>query len=326
MKNSSAFFYTNALNKKCLLALVVSCLFLNVLTANSRFIQVNHTYKVEALGDITKLEVLIPIPKDYDGRQKVHHIEYSKRPQSTYHELGTEYAKYVFTNVKQDIYINITLFIELFDYDWSVANEQIQAPKPLKKRAIKRFTKNNGPYKLKEDFVMPMTIQESPDITSKVHAIHDFVVDHLDYQTFFGKDLGATHAMDMRKGDCTEYAALMIALCRREGIPARQASGFTIANPDGVLDNILKSSNHAWVEVYLDNLGWIPFDPTHSDGSNITNFENLQNKYTYLHKDNEEGNMKWLWWGFGGQLQVQKDRKWKEFASIGDMKIYYTKE
>lgn len=326
MKNSSIFFYTNLQNQKNLLLIAISCLFFNILTANSRFIQVDHTYKVEVLGDITKLELLIPIPKDYDGRQKVHHIEYSKRPQSTFQEFGTQYAKYVFNNVKKDIYINIVLQIELFDYDFTTAKDQIQTPEILKKRAIKKYTRNKGSYKLKEDFIMPLTIQESPDITSKVHAIHDFVVEHLEYQTFFGKDLGATHAWDLQKGDCTEYAALMIALCRKEGIPARQVSGFTIANTSGILGSIFKSSGHAWVEVYFEGLGWIPFDPTHSDGSQTTSFKKLQNKYIYINKDNEQGNMKWLWWGYGGQVQVEKDRTWKEFTNLEELSAYYTQK
>jgi len=319
MKNRSTSFYTNLQNQKGLLLLAFSFLCINILTANSRFIQVAHTYKVEILGEMSKIELLIPIPKDYEGRQKIHHIGYSRRPQSTFQEFGTQYAKYVFNNVKKDIYIDISLHIELLDYDWAIANEQLQSPKPLKKRAIKRLTKNNGLYKLSEDFIMPMIIQESSDRNTKVKAIHNYVVDHLEYQTFFGKDLGASHALDMQKGDCTEYAALMIALCRKEGIPARQVNGFTIANTTGVLGSIFRSSGHAWVEVYLDGLGWTPFDPTHSDGSNTTNFKNLQNKYIYISKDNEEGNMKWLWWGYGGQVQVQKDRNWKEFASVGEM-------
>ena len=52
----------------------------------------------------------------------------------------------------------------------------------------------------------------------------------------------------------------MIGLCRLHGIPARYVSGyfFNITRRHGEIE-----ASHAWVEVYIPNLGWTGFDPTH---------------------------------------------------------------
>ena len=45
-------------------------------------------------------------------------------------------------------------------------------------------------------------------------------------------------------GICFDYASLLAALCRIQGIPARVIVGWT------------DIEYHAWVEIYLENEGW----------------------------------------------------------------------
>jgi hypothetical protein len=55
----------------------------------------------------------------------------------------------------------------------------------------------------------------------------------------------------------------MAVLVRAAGIPARVALGYTpgTLRPDGSRE-ITSNDAHAWVEVYFQGLGWVPFDPT----------------------------------------------------------------
>ena len=55
-------------------------------------------------------------------------------------------------------------------------------------------------------------------------------------------------------GDCTEYALLLIALCRASGLPARGVSGLVYMG-----DEYQRFGWHAWVEVELDGR-WVPVD------------------------------------------------------------------
>jgi transglutaminase-like putative cysteine protease len=70
----------------------------------------------------------------------------------------------------------------------------------------------------------------------------------------------------LRQGYCEQYAGAMAALVRTAGIPARVVLGYTpgTVQPDGSR-LVTTDDAHAWVEVYFDDLGWIPFDPTPID-------------------------------------------------------------
>jgi transglutaminase-like putative cysteine protease len=59
--------------------------------------------------------------------------------------------------------------------------------------------------------------------------------------------------------DCTEYAALMVALSRAAGIPARYMEGVLYLDEGS---EELARTEHAWLEVYLPGAGWTAMDPT----------------------------------------------------------------
>lgn len=66
---------------------------------------------------------------------------------------------------------------------------------------------------------------------------------------------------DTKSGHCALYASAMTLILREWGIPARYCTGFA-ANADLSMVTLRSKDLHAWVEVYLDGLGWVTFDPT----------------------------------------------------------------
>ncbi len=69
-----------------------------------------------------------------------------------------------------------------------------------------------------------------------------------------------------KQGYCEQYAGAMAAMVRAAGIPARVALGYTPGRVQPGGQRLITSDDaHAWVEVYFDGLGWIPFDPTPID-------------------------------------------------------------
>ena len=64
-----------------------------------------------------------------------------------------------------------------------------------------------------------------------------------------------------RQGVCQDFANLFIAMARLLGVPARYVCGYIHVPPTA--DNQLQSlASHAWVQVYLPDLGWVGMDPT----------------------------------------------------------------
>ena len=79
-------------------------------------------------------------------------------------------------------------------------------------------------------------------------AIFEWVQRNLSYGGYLADDMGALQALLQRRGDCTEYADLAVALARASGLPARMLGGY-------VADRDLAprpQDYHNWAEVYLD--------------------------------------------------------------------------
>ena len=69
--------------------------------------------------------------------------------------------------------------------------------------------------------------------------------------------------LTQKRGYCEQYAGTMAVMVRAAGIPARVALGYTPGRQQHDGSRLITSDDaHAWVEVYFQSLGWVPFDPT----------------------------------------------------------------
>jgi transglutaminase-like putative cysteine protease len=66
-----------------------------------------------------------------------------------------------------------------------------------------------------------------------------------------------------RKGVCQDFSHLAIACLRSLGLPARYVSGYIeTLPPPGKAKLQGTDASHAWISVYIPQLGWCEFDPT----------------------------------------------------------------
>ena len=70
----------------------------------------------------------------------------------------------------------------------------------------------------------------------------------------------------LKSGACRDFATLMIEAVRRLGYAARFVSGYLYTAWQDTEDQRShgNGSTHAWLQVYLPDAGWIPFDPTNN--------------------------------------------------------------
>ena len=73
-----------------------------------------------------------------------------------------------------------------------------------------------------------------------------------------------TFLFETRRGFCSHYASAFVYLMRVAGIPARVVTGYQggTLNELGNFLEIKQADAHAWTEVWLENKGWVRFDPT----------------------------------------------------------------
>ena len=96
----------------------------------------------------------------------------------------------------------------------------------------------------------------------RVRVFYDYAGDELIY-SYNRRAWGAQATFGLMGADCTEYASLVIALSRAQGIPARYYEGLLyLESNGGDIDEQIAQTEHAWLDVYLPGAGWTGLDPT----------------------------------------------------------------
>ena len=114
----------------------------------------------------------------------------------------------------------------------------------------------------------PQIRQQAQDVVAKAHAttnlekaraIYEHVVSTVVYdKTGQGWGRGDIYyACDARRGNCTDFHAIVIGYCRALGIPARFSIGLPLPAQRGKGEI---KGYHCWAEFYTPETGWVPVD------------------------------------------------------------------
>lgn len=140
-------------------------------------------------------------------------------------------------------------------------------------RVLDEFLTDTGLRDIAEEFNNDWDMTRLEARYRTADAVCTYLVENFTYSLRGGnggRDPIISFLTDTRTGHCALYATSMTLLLRELGIPARYCTGF-VAPPDNGGGTVLRSRNlHAWCEVYLDELGWVTFDPTSASLGNST--------------------------------------------------------
>ncbi|WP_410498770.1 DUF3488 and DUF4129 domain-containing transglutaminase family protein [Chitinibacter sp. S2-10] len=108
--------------------------------------------------------------------------------------------------------------------------------------------------------------QQSPPQQRIINALNWLRSNDFSY-TLTPPILSSRHRIDeflfqSRQGFCEHYASAFAFLMRASGVPARIVTGYQGAAQNGDYWIVRQSDAHAWVEVWLADLGWQRIDPT----------------------------------------------------------------
>jgi transglutaminase-like putative cysteine protease len=93
----------------------------------------------------------------------------------------------------------------------------------------------------------------------RLHGLMITVRDRVEYQTgVTGTTTPAADVLSRGGGVCQDHAHLFIAAARLLDIPARYVGGYLWTGIDGHEYD----ASHAWAEAYVEDLGWVGFDPS----------------------------------------------------------------
>lgn len=96
-------------------------------------------------------------------------------------------------------------------------------------------------------------------VLDKARAIYDYVFENMKYDksgTGWGRG-DVLYACDAKKGNCTDFHSLFIAMARAQGIAARFEIGFQLPadKDEGEI-----AGYHCWAEFFDPEHGWVPVD------------------------------------------------------------------
>ncbi|HEY0626405.1 MAG TPA: transglutaminase family protein [Allosphingosinicella sp.] len=118
-----------------------------------------------------------------------------------------------------------------------------------------RLTEGGKPL---QDFAAALEAEGGTRL-ERLHRLTSTIKSRMSFDT--GKtvpDTTALEAFDAGHGVCQDFAHIFIAVARLSRIPARYVSGHLFRR-DG---KVIQEAAHAWAEAWVENLGWVAFDPT----------------------------------------------------------------
>jgi transglutaminase-like putative cysteine protease len=165
-----------------------------------------------------------------------------------------------------------------------------------------------GLERLKKDFGTTKATMAMITIPEKIEYVKNYLQQNTQYSLSpgklpKGKDYVEYFLYENKTGYCAHYASAATLMLRLMGIPARYVEGYAVGSADIVqnqenstqdvtylsdsgssVNNVVQAeitvrdyNAHAWVEVYIDNCGWIPveFTPGSAVEYNYTVMEDM---------------------------------------------------
>jgi transglutaminase-like putative cysteine protease len=156
-----------------------------------------------------------------------------------------------------------------FDVEYEVVRHERIALNPAPHLVAATLTNKEREEDLQPDALVPITglpadlaakaTQGRTQPLDKARGIYDYVFTTMRYDksgTGWGHG-DVLYACDAKKGNCTDFHSLFIAMARSQGIPARFEIGFPLP-PDNHSAEI--AGYHCWSDFYIEGKGWIPVD------------------------------------------------------------------
>jgi len=244
--------------------------------SNSRRLTLNYKFNIYG-NPLSRIILRIAIPRNITSQQEVIDIRFEHEPEIIFLENGNRFAQLHLKKVKNQITSSISMDLIITKNDL----DELPNLPPIN-------------YSIEEEELNRYLIAEKYIEIYKSALIK---------QT---KTFGATHGFKNKIGDCSEYSSLFIALCRINKIPAKWNVGQVVRKTGEV-------ETHSWLEIWLEDNGWVRMDPTRRDFSNLRNYYVKLIDTDYQPKIiNHATTYSWKYWGKACQVKLEKSGEWTE--------------
>jgi hypothetical protein len=218
----------------------------------------------------------IPIPKLWDGQGVVDAQFLSLAPDSGFllnERSGNEVAAWMLGEAEYNTKLSVSFDVELAPINSQFDPNGIWGPYRTDTEDYYFNTKSAAWAQADDPRIQDhaaLIVGTISNPYKKAETIYNWVRDNIDFKSGVKQD--AVTALTQREGDCGSYANLFVALCRAQGIPARNVSGFLPKDHNGTYESFTEGSwnwgdidigfsGHVWAEFMLPDEIWVQVDP-----------------------------------------------------------------
>lgn len=144
---------------------------------------------------------------------------------------------------------------------------EVKLPESTRRQTL-QLPKNSNP---KSVALVAKLLKQSTSKQDYINKVLNHYTQQAFYYTLRPPVLGSSNTIDKflfesKKGFCAHYAGSFVFMMRAANIPARVVTGYQGGawNKAGKFLTVRQYDAHAWTEVWLENQGWLRFDPTAS--------------------------------------------------------------
>lgn len=214
----------------------------------------------------------LSLPREFsETNQRVYFEKVEPLPKDIYKDTEGNIMALFEVEANQDSSIKVEGYISVEQDKWSENMESfdINYTDYLQKiedgEYIRRYLGATKYWEVNDDYIKQEAEKLSKDLTTLLDIIkanYKYINEKLEYDqqkaTSENERIGAKEALQGGASVCMEYADVMIALLRAQGIPSRAAIGYANLKQDKPNDQV----RHQWVQVWVPDYGWLSIDPT----------------------------------------------------------------
>lgn len=235
-------------------------------------------YTIDSDSTCNRIRFKTVLPQSVSGLQHIEDIEFNIEPDLIYFSETDKYALYDFTPSSPGQQLVIRIKGSAYAHDYATCRKQPTA-----------HDEDLSAWLKAENYID----SDSPLIKAKAAELKGDTEEETIKNIFYytqknftyvpnDNNIGALGMLWAKRGDCTEFTDLFVALCRASGIPARHIYGITVeTNGNG------KGTAHSWAEVYMKDCGWVAFDPTPGNRANFTTLNDLYIQFSQVRNSRE---------------------------------------
>jgi transglutaminase-like putative cysteine protease len=251
------------LRKLCVLLSLFVAVTLSLAAQDSRHFSFHYSFTVKNLAAGKRVRIWIPAAHS-DAYQQVKVVSV-KSDLPLNKNTDSKYGNQIYYAETGSPHSELHFDIE---YD-IVRHERVALSDGMPRITAASLSTSERQQDLQADVLVPVTgrpaelaaqvTQGKTQTLDKAWAIYDYVFTTLSYdKTGTGWGRGdVLYACDAKKGNCTDFHSLFIAMARSQAIPARFEIGFPIPSDEHSGE---VAGYHCWSDFYVDGKGWIPVD------------------------------------------------------------------